>query len=259
MNSARSGFERVGDTLHFLMPPHLEMITARLYLRGSILNGAKGSPAIIAKRLEAELGARPLVAPMQVHGTAVVLAAPIVALPQRPRADAVLIHANRPIWGSLRFADCTPVLVAGGTENPWALGIHSGFRGTLRQVVPQTLSKVSALTGGQKVDERTHAWIGPAIGPCCYGRKQADPSTAEALLIFPDDCWQARGEHVYFDLHRAIARQLEKAGIPTKNIHSYPHCTSCHSELYYSWRKGDSEDRMFLLFGRSPLFDGQAG
>ena len=68
---SRAGFEQRGDVLHFLMPPHLSEITARLYLRGPLLNGTEGRPSEIQKRLAQELGSQGLVAPMQVHGTAV--------------------------------------------------------------------------------------------------------------------------------------------------------------------------------------------
>ena len=257
MNPLVEGFEQREGVLHFLMPPHLAEITARLYLRGPVLNGTEGRPSEIAKRLAPELGGQPLVAPMQVHGTAVVPAAPIWALPQKPRADAVFVGGDCAVWGSLRFADCTPVLVAGGNQNPWALGIHSGFQGTLRSITPKVLSKLGALSTDSTVDEHTHAWIGPAIGRCCYGRKKEDPSTAKALSVFPDDCREERGDEVFFDLHRMITHQLKKAGVPAENIKVFPQCTSCRSERYYSWRKGDLADRMFLLFGRSPFFKGQ--
>ena len=68
------------------------------------------------------------------------------------------------------------------------------------------------------MDEHTHAWIGPAIGRCCYGRKKEDPSTVKGLSVFPDDCREERGDEVFFDLHRmidahvAIALREKKAG-----------------------------------------------
>lgn len=253
------GFDHRDGVLHFLMPPHLREITARLYLRGPLLNGTEGRPSEIQKRLLSELGSQGLVAPMQVHGTAVVPALPLWALPQKPRADAVFVGTDHPIWGSLRFADCTPVLVAGEEKSPWVLGIHSGFQGTVRGIVPKVLSQLRELYRGPVVDEHTHAWIGPAIGRCCYGRKKEDPSTVKGLSVFPDDCREEREHEVFFDLHRMIAHQLKCAGVSDENIHLFPHCTSCNPELYYSWRKGDAADRMFLLFGKSPFLKEQWG
>ncbi|HEV7785250.1 MAG TPA: polyphenol oxidase family protein, partial [Thermoanaerobaculia bacterium] len=69
---------------------------------------------------------------------------------------------------SVVTADCVPVLLAG----PEGLAaVHAGWRGIVGGAIPAALDR---MTGDSA--ERT-AWIGPAIGPCCYevGEDVVDP------------------------------------------------------------------------------------
>ena len=56
-------------------------------------------------------------------------------------------------------ADCVPVLVAG----PEGLAaIHAGWRGIVGGIIPATLARMK----GEPAEWT--AWVGPAIGACCY-------------------------------------------------------------------------------------------
>ncbi len=51
---------------------------------------------------------------------------------------------------SLRFADCCPVVIASDSPEPWMLLLHSGFVGTVKNIVGRSLAGLS----GNKPDGR---------------------------------------------------------------------------------------------------------
>lgn len=255
MTDSCRGFQLVrgpsGYSLQYVLPGELDgSFEATLFGRGDLLDGTEGVPSRIAKRISPILAGARLVAPWQVHGTAIVQGRPIWSLPQRVKADGVhmdaLFEGGEDIACSLRFADCTPVVVAGKNPRPWAVILHSGFRGTLLNIVSVAWSRLMK-TYGTLAPADTFVWIGPAIGPCCYSRRLEDPLTIHALSV-----WKARpprieGDFAYFDLISIIASQAEACGIPKENIFSYGCCTSCCRDRFYSYRAGDFHERMLLL------------
>lgn len=122
---------------------------------------------------------------------------------------------------SVVTADCVPVLLAG----PRGLAaIHAGWRGLVSGVIPETLKAAGAGT----------AWIGPAIGPCCYevgedvAAQVAAASEAEVIVSGP-------AGRPHLNLVAAARRQLADAGVG--EIHSIASCTRCDGERLYSYRR----------------------
>ncbi|MDX1644854.1 MAG: polyphenol oxidase family protein, partial [Thermoanaerobaculia bacterium] len=90
---------------------------------------------------------------VQVHSDRVVEATPGVA----GEGDALVSRASD-LALAVATADCVPVLLAG----PDAIAaIHAGWRGLVADVIARTLERLP--NAG-----RLSAWIGPAIGACCY-------------------------------------------------------------------------------------------
>ena len=237
-----------GVELEFVMPSALAgKFFARLYARGPLNDEAEGDPARVWNALAPEYGGRPLVAPHQVHGVKIIKASESEALPARSEADGVFIGAACRALASLRFADCTPVVIACAADEPWMAVLHSGFKGTLLNISSEALSRF-----GRKCDaRRTWAWIGPRIGSCCYSRREEDPVTQVALAKFSPEHAEARDGLVFFDIGGEIRRQLASCGVPEENIFDFGGCTRCESGLFYSYRSGDEEKRNFLLAGCS--------
>ena len=218
-----------GAELEFVMPRELEgKFFARLYARGPLNDEALGDPARVWAALSAEYGGRPLAAPHQV-------------------ADGIFIDADCRTLASLRFADCTPVVIAGAGGEPWMMILHSGFKGTLLNISAAALERF----GGGRADGKIWAWIGPRIGACCYSRRADDPATREALAKFSRECAKEKDGLVFFDIGGEIRRQLSASGVPEENIFDFGGCTRCENEIFYSYRAGDEEKRNFLLAGRS--------
>jgi YfiH family protein len=126
---------------------------------------------------------------------------------------------------SVVTADCVPVLLAG----PEGLAaIHAGWRGIAGGVVSATIEAAV-----ERPAEWT-AWIGPAIGPCCYevgedvAARVAQASHSGVVATGP-------GERPHLDLHAAVRHQLEAAGIG--EVTAIAHCTRCDGERLWSYRR----------------------
>src|SRR3954471_7277106 len=114
--------------------------------------GPGGEREEILRRIEP--GAPPMAWAKQIHSA--------VALPARPgfcgEGDA-LYTEEKGLALSVMTADCVPVLMAGPSE---IAAIHAGWRGIVSGIIPATLERLAG-----PLSEWT-AWIGPAIGVCCY-------------------------------------------------------------------------------------------
>jgi YfiH family protein len=121
-------------------------------------------------------------------------------------------------------ADCVPVLLAGPSG---IAAVHAGWRGIASGVIPATLRALGNPAGWT-------AWIGPAIGPCCYevGEEVAEQiaaaSTPEAVVPHP-------GGRPHLDLLRAATHQLQAAGVA--DVTALPLCTRCETARLSSYRR----------------------
>ena len=133
-----------------------------------------------------------------------------------PRPDLAL---------SVVTADCVPVLLAGDGE---LASIHAGWRGIAAGIVAATLERLATPAGGLT------AWLGPAIGPCCYevGEEVAERvgAASDGAVLRP-----GRGPRPHLDLHAAVASQLRYAGL--ERLHRVPDCTRCSSGTLWSYRR----------------------
>lgn len=127
---------------------------------------------------------------------------------------------------SVITADCVPVVLAG----PGGIAaVHAGWRGLVDGVIPATLR---ALSG--PLPEWT-AWIGPAIGACCY---EVGEDVAEQVVAAAGDPAVAvpgpRGRP-HLDLQAVARRQLESAGVG--EVLALARCTRCEAEKLFSYRR----------------------
>lgn len=139
-------------------------------------------------------------------------------------------------------ADCVPVLLAGpsGEGNVARVAaVHAGWRGIASGVILATLRALGNPEGWT-------AWIGPAIGPCCYevgeevAAQIAAASTPEAVVPHP-------GGRPHLDLLRATTHQLQAAGVA--DITALPICTRCETARLSSYRregKGGGRNLAFI-------------
>ena len=235
--------ERVGDVEIFRPDDAPDGVTLAFSGRGHAPEGESAPTAFLARRLAAALGldGTPVHWARQVHGAAVETRgeAPRGSASNAGECDA-LATAAPGVAVVVQTADCVPALLAG----PGAVGAaHAGWRGSAKGVVGAAVAALSRL-GAPPAS--LSAWIGPAIGACCY-EVGGDVAAQFAGEFVRRGC----GGAFMLDLKAANAAQLEAAGVPRAAIRVHPACTRCGGERFASWRRdGVRAGRMIALISR---------
>lgn len=141
--------------------------------------------------------------------------------------EADALHTTAPDLAlSVITADCVPVVVATGDR---LAAIHAGWRGIAAGVVKAGLASFAP---GEVAGAR--AWIGPAIGACCY---EVGPEVAAAVAEASSPAAVREGprDRPHLDLRAAVARQLAAAGVPRVDL--VGPCTRCEPDLLWSYRR----------------------
>lgn len=120
-------------------------------------------------------------------------------------------------------ADCVPIVAIGERS---VVAIHAGWRGLVAGVIGAAIGRLDP-------DPETVAWIGPAIGPCCYEVGEDVASAVVAASAAGVRRAGARGRP-HLDLAAAATLQLRAAGIG--RIRQIAACTRCRPEWLWSHR-----------------------
>lgn len=249
---AESGFRIINKQsstfMELLMPAQLkDIFYAYIVCKCKINDMADGDPAKVRDYLNIKA---PLATPIQVHKTDIISCTEENSLPVRPEADGIYINQECDCVGSLRFADCIPVIIAGANPKPWMFLLHSGFAGTVMNIATAAL-KDCKNRYPSAVDSSTYAWIGPGICGKCYCRSSDDPKTLEAMENFGKNNIVIKDEKIFFDLKGEVRDCLNSLGLSDKNIYDCGICTAENGKNYYSYRKGDIAARNILFAGAS--------
>ena len=219
-------------------------ILAAVSERGTAPEGTESPTEFLARRFARELGAPdiPLVRATQVHGRRVVTVEGRPAPGELVDAGAcdALVTRLAGVGLVVQTADCVPVMLAA----PDAIGaVHAGWRGAVANVAG---AAAEALLGLTDHPDSARAWLGPAIGVCCY------EVGGEVAAQFAGDFGRASCEGRYrLDLPAVVRSQLEAAGIPPANIVAGAACTRCGGERFASWRRDrERAGRMIALVAR---------
>lgn len=159
-----------------------------------------------------------------------------------PRADAMILTS--PGWyGAIRTADCLSVVMVDRRRRVLGLA-HAGWRGTCKGVTAKAAARLLRLTGA--VPEDLRVAFGPCIRSCCYEvgeevRVAFRERGHETEKIFEGRC---------LDLVRANRLQLEQLGV--RRILDSGLCTSCRNDRFYSYRREQTERRMWTVAGFRP-------
>ena len=215
----------------------------------------------------------PLITLRQIHSDLI----HCVSKPEREQIAGDGLISNTPaILLAIQTADCLPILLVDTKHQ--AVGVfHAGWRGTLRRIVEKGVGEMRGCFGTRPRDIK--AAIGPGIHGCCYqvGAEvrmnfesqfayaadlfrevnESDPVREKYPLLFLTARAPGHGglpANIFLDLVEANRRQLIDAGVPGKNIHASPLCTSCRTDLLFSHRveKGVT-GRMMGVAGIRPI------
>jgi YfiH family protein len=214
----------------------------------------------------------PLVTLRQIHSDLIHCVAEV----REPRlAGDGLITRTPGLLLAILTADCLPVILVDTKRR--AVGVfHAGWRGTVKRIMEKGVGEMRRWFGTRPRDLR--AAIGPGVHGCCYtvgpevrtqfesqfeyGSKlfreveESDPVREKYPLLFLTARAPGHSElpkKIFLDLVEANRRQLLAAGVAAKNISASPLCTSCRTDLLFSYRaeKGVT-GRMMAVAGIRP-------
>jgi polyphenol oxidase len=186
--------------------------------------------------------------------------------------DALLTRDSG-ILLAIQTADCVPILLADRRTRAIA-AVHAGWRGTLKRIAEKTLGRMRMEFGTQPED--VIAALGPGIGGCCYevGHEVArefaaqfrdardwfegpldkisagdnDPNWLPWLTMAPPG-HAPDPPRVHLNLLAANRDILAAAGIRAQNIFISDWCTSCRTDLFFSYRKEQKTGRLMAAIG----------
>lgn len=146
-----------------------------------------------------------------------------------PGADGLVTNIkSAPL--ALFFADCVPIVAVEAEAR--VVGIaHAGWRGIYKGIAPQLIKTMRE--GFGTTIEKLQVFIGPSIGPCCY---EVEESIVKKFAQRFPQVLAKLGKNNHLNLALIGKHQLEEAGVREKNIHLSNFCTSCRTDLFFSYR-----------------------
>ncbi|HEV2314391.1 MAG TPA: peptidoglycan editing factor PgeF [Candidatus Acidoferrales bacterium] len=223
------------------------------------------------RRLQKALGHRDarLVTLRQVHSDVLhVIREPFS---DAPSGDALATQA-RDLFLGIQTADCIPILLVDPRHRAVA-AVHAGWRGTVARIAEKTVGRMAMEFGTRPKD--VLAALGPGIGRCCYEvgpdvvkefaaqspdasewfdgpfgmlASGEDPNPLPWLTMMPPG-HQLPPVRCHLDLHAANSAILASAGLQRKNIFAADFCTSCRTDLFFSYRREGVTGRMMAVVG----------
>lgn len=150
-----------------------------------------------------------------------------------PDTDA-LITGLRGVPLSSYYADCVPIFFFDPVRKVAALA-HAGWKGTVLKIGLKVVEMMTWVFGTDPHD--CLAGVGPSIGPCCYEVdepvmcrvREAFPGSRHFAEVVSKDKWK-------LNLWEANRFTLLEAGLKPENILTARLCTSCHEDLFFSYR-----------------------
>jgi YfiH family protein len=172
----------------------------------------------------------------------------------RRRGDA-LITREPEVFLLISYADCLPLLLYDPVRHVAGIA-HAGWRGTAGGVAGEAVRALARHFGSRPAD--VLVGMAPSIGPCCYEvgpdvleQFERTPAIAETATFLPHVA--GRSDRWMLDLRETNRRQLLAAGIRPEHLEAMPLCTSCRTDLFYSYRREQGKTGRFaVLMGLSP-------
>ncbi len=191
------------------------------------------------------VGTSNIYVPKQVHGSGVEI---LRDYPSRSRMlgrvenDACVTDFSGLVLTVLT-ADCLPILMVDPKRKVVA-AVHAGWRSTVLGISRLAVEKMVDSFGSDPKD--IVVALGPAIGPCCYEVGLDVISSVKKAFPFSERyLFDIREGHANLDLAGLNSHILAESGISEKNIWLSGLCTSCHPDLFYSYRRdGEGTGRM---------------
>ncbi len=154
-----------------------------------------------------------------------------------------LIVSRTGVAATVFVADCVPVLIAAG-ENVAA--VHAGWRGLASGVLASAIRELRRTGAGDPA--RAEAWVGPAIGRCCYEVDEDVAGRVESASG-PEAVIRRSGRKPHLDLPLAASVQL--AGLGVDRVWRSGCCVRCDSNWWSYRRDGARAGRNYAFIWRT--------
>ncbi len=142
-------------------------------------------------------------------------------------ADALMTSLpNTPV--AVLTADCIPVILA-DAEGRNIIVVHAGWKGIYSLIVPRAIAAIKA--AAQSKGAGIYAFIGPAVGPCCYEVDQARAGLFDVTYV------DREAGKIRLNLPAIVRDQLKEAGLGPDRITDSGLCTCCRKDLFFSFRR----------------------
>lgn len=189
----------------------------------------------------------------QVHSATPV----IITKPSLYKECDALITVERELFLVISVADCLPVMIYDKRTGAIA-NIHSGWRGTQKGVIINTIEKMKLEFGSRGED--LSVFIGPGISAEKFevGEEVAElfdivyvklpPSSFGAPLL------NKGGEQLpskfFVDIRQCVVDQLLSCGVSEENIEISQYCTFSNDKMHSYRRDKEKSGRMFAVIGK---------
>ena len=159
----------------------------------------------------------------------------------KTKGDALITNKkNTPLV--IKTADCIPILIYDKKNKVVAL-VHSGWKGTLNNIVIDTLNKMIEIYHSKKEDISVYLY--PSIRKCHF-EVEIDVYNQFKNKIKNIDKYTTKKEIKYYiDLQQIVIDNLKQNDI--KEIHDSKICTYCNHDIYHSYRYNHTNKRNYLL------------
>lgn len=152
-----------------------------------------------------------------------------------PKTDGIVTNIPDVLLTSF-YADCVPLFFLDPIKKVVGLA-HAGWKGTVLKIGEKMVKVMEASFKSNPKDIMIA--IGPAIDQCCYevNKQVIDPLQATFNFLTKDMILDKRNGHFDLDLKKINEEILINAGILQKNIEISNWCTSCNTDMFFSYRK----------------------
>lgn len=175
----------------------------------------------------------------QVHGNNIAYIEDAQRIEAFRHIEADIMMTDLPsIALTISTADCVPLLFCDPTKKIIAAS-HAGWRGTEKNVASTTVRSLQKTW--QCKPQNIFVAIGPCIHKCCY-----EVDTPVYSSFSNKDFFESSSKnHWMFDLPGMNRYQLIQMGVLDTHIWISPFCTSCRTDLFFSYRKEKTSHRQY--------------
>lgn len=150
-----------------------------------------------------------------------------------------LISDRRGVTLGIFTADCIPIFILDRVTP--AIGLaHAGWRGSFARIASKTITEMHISFGTQFKDCLIN--LGPSIQKCCY------IVSTELLDGFVNRFGSDVKNEDRLCLQTANIKPLIDIGVPPASITTSQFCTSCNTDIFYSYRAEGGQTGRMLSF-----------